>query len=92
MKTRPARDITESIQVVRHDITAGLCDGSTLAHFEDIVLAYAARISLLERNLERMKLINGPEDKCVFPDNDMECQNHKLIRETEKAIAKAEGK
>lgn len=40
--------------------------------------------SLLDRALERLKLINGPEEKCIYADTDVtQCVNHQLIREIE---------
>lgn len=48
--------------------------------------------SLLDRAIERMKLINGPETKCLCRDSDVEqCFNHKWIRDAE-AWRKAGGK
>lgn len=38
--------------------------------------------SLLRRHLERMKLINGPSDKCRYGENWGCCENHFLIHET----------
>ena len=46
---------------------------------------------LAEKLLERMKLINGPESKCVYApcngsgDEEPQCANHALIREVEAA-------
>ena len=49
-------------------------------------------LNLLKRNLERMKLINGPEQKCIVQNKDEGCANHGLIVETAQALAQAEGK
>ncbi len=45
---------------------------------------------LLDRAIERMKLINGHESNCVILDW-KECKNHQWIREAE-AWRKADGK
>ncbi len=47
---------------------------------------------LLDRALELMKRINGPESKCVYADSDVsQCVNHMWIRKAE-AWRKAAGK
>ncbi len=46
---------------------------------------------LLRRSRERMKLINGSEEKCVYAGcrqgGAANCPNHQLIREIESALA-----
>jgi hypothetical protein len=39
-------------------------------------------LHLLRRALERLKLINGPDENCVIKEW-KECSNHKLIHEIE---------
>lgn len=48
--------------------------------------------NLLRRALERMELINGPEEKCVYAgcrhaEGSANCPNHQLIREIEQALS-----
>lgn len=41
-------------------------------------------VDLLKKNLERMKLINGADERCILGTN--VCPNHRLIHETEEAL------
>lgn len=44
-------------------------------------------VEALKRNLERMKLINGPNEKCIGDPS--LCFNHQLIHDTEALIIRA---
>ncbi len=50
--------IEDSIQVVRNDIKNGLCDSSTLAHFENIARAAETHDGLLAL-LKSFHMFNG---------------------------------
>ena len=39
--------------------------------------------TLCEKLVERMKLINGPDNKCIVSNKDEGCANHDLIHEAE---------
>lgn len=85
-----AREIVEQFKSAIHERFRQACSKAYflaegyLSGMEDP--AVKALEGLLERNLERMKLINGPDKKCCHINVGI-CANHSLIHETEEFLA-----
>ncbi len=66
------------------DVCRCTCKTGQVETIEALLARLKGSEGLLDRALERLKLINGPESKCVYADNDvLQCENHRLIREIE---------